>query len=492
MGNPALPSDSAAPASPELPADSAAPASLEFGRVVVIGNSFAGLLTAKVLSAYAESVTIVDRDRIPDGPVHRAGAPQGRQIHVVLASGQRTLEAMLPGVLDELAALGVPAVELPTDVIQMNKGRWTRRRPGGLPFLTGTRPLVEHVVRRRVLADERIDVVEATEAVGLDGDARRVHGVLVRPRGSAAAEPSVLPADLVVDASGRGSRTPHWLRSIGARSPAEERVETGVAYATRVYRARLDPAVADYRGIYLLPHPSVARGAVVMPIEEPDHYLVTLTGPAGDEPPTDPAGFEAFAARLEHPIVSEWLAAAQAQGPAMGFRSTATVRRRYDRLDGPEGLLVVGDASASFNPVYGQGVSVAALGADAVRRTLAKGRRSTRDLQKAVVDAGEQAWAVSSGVDKTLPGATSVGIRTTPADRVAGWYLNRVEAHSLSNPVVGDAFLEVIHLVAPATSLFAWPVLRSVLFGRLPPPLAGPTLLAGAAPTPDPPAPRPR
>jgi 2-polyprenyl-6-methoxyphenol hydroxylase-like FAD-dependent oxidoreductase len=285
-----------------------------------------------------------------------------------------------------------------------------------------------------------------------------------------------MTADLVVDASGRSSRTPQWLTSIGAPAPAEERVETGVAYATRLYRARLDPAVADYRGIYLLPHPSVARGAVVLPIEVPDHFLVTLTGSAGDEPPTDPAGFEAFAARLEDPIVSQWLAGATAQGPAMGFRSTATVRRRYDGLDGPDGLLVVGDATASFNPVYGQGVSVAALGAQAVARALAKGRRSARHLQKEVMRAGAQAWSVSSGVDKTLPGAVSVGIRTSVADRVAGWYLDRVEAISVGNPVVGDAFLEVIHLVAPASRLFAWPVLRPVLFGRTPAPITAPPL----------------
>lgn len=443
-------------------------------RVVVVGNSVAGLLTALVFAEHAQRVTILDRDRIPDAPVHRPGVPQSRHVHVLLAGGQRALESMLPGVLDEFAALGVPAVGLPRDMIQLNRGRWVRRWHDSLPFLTGTRPLIEHIVRARVLADPRIEAIDSIEAVGLLGDRDRVHGVLVRRRGGdAEAKPEPLAADLVVDASGRGSRTPQWLTEIGGRAPVEERIETGLAYATRVYRATIDPAVAQYGGIYLVPHPRMPRAVVVLPIEEPGLYLVTMSGITGNHPPTDPDGFEAYADRLEHPIVSEWLASATAQGPPVGQRSTANIRRRYDRLAGPEGLLVVGDAATAFNPAYGQGMSVAAIGALAVQRALAAGH-SIRRVQKAVIDAGRQAWSISGGVDRSMPGATGNAARLSTADRVSGWYLDRLQIHGASRPEIGGAFGAVLHLVAPVNTLFAWRIARTVLFGRIRPAPAQP------------------
>jgi len=451
-----------------------------WSRVVVVGNSIAGLLTAQVLTDHAAQITIIDRDHIPDEPRHRAGTPHDRHIHVVLAAGRRALEALLPGILDELDTLGAPTIVMPRDMIQLNRSRWVHRWQEGQPLLTGTRPLVEHAIRRRVLAHPRIEAVESLEAIGLVGDGAWVRGVRVRPRG--ADDEQTIAADLVVDASGRSSRTGQWLAELGARPPAEERIETGVAYATRLYRADASPTGGDYRAIYLLPPVGSGRSGVVMPIETEGHYLVTLTGLSGDEPPTDPDGFEAFAAGLEHPLVHDWLSAAEAVGPPFGYRSTANVRRRFDRVRLPQGLLVVGDAVTSLNPVYGQGVSVAALGVQAVARALAQGRPSTARLQRLVVSAGEQAWRICTGVDKALPTATGNAVRTTPLDRVGGWYLERVQLHATSDEVVGGAFRDVIHLVAPARTLFAPRVVRTVLFRRpAPSPPAPPLYPEGAS-----------
>ena len=445
----------------------------ELGRVVVIGNSLAGLLTARVLADHAAQVTIVDRDRIPDEPASRAGVPQARHIHVLLAGGQQALESLLPGVLDELAALGVPAIDHPGDIVQFNRGQWVPRWHGGVAMLTGTRALVEHTVRQRVLAHPRIDTLDATEAVGLLGTAQRVSGVALRDRDDQT--PSELAADLVVDASGRGSRTPRWLTDLGAAPPVEERIDTGLAYATRAYRAG-PPPTGDYRAIYLVPSPDTPRSAVIMPTEEPGQYLVTMTGLAGDEPPTDPEGFEHFARRLAQPLVSEWLATAEPLGPPMGHRGTANVRRRYDTLREPAGLLVVGDAATAFNPTYAQGMSVAAMGARALGQTLssASGQPSIRRLQGVVKDAGDVAWTISSGADKLMPGAMSTGVRPGPADRLVDWYLGRVQDQSSGYPVVAFAFRDVIHLTAPAAALFSWRVARTVLFGRRRPPLTDP------------------
>jgi 2-polyprenyl-6-methoxyphenol hydroxylase-like FAD-dependent oxidoreductase len=446
--------------------------------VVVVGNSFAGLLTAQALADHADGVTIIDRDRIPDHPAHRAGVPQGRHIHVVLAGGQEALESMLPGILNELARLGVPAVAHPRDLLQLNRSHWVPRWHESVPILSGTRPLVEHAVRRRVLAHPGIGSRPSTEVVGLHGDRHRVRGVVVRARADPPGEPEVLEADLVVDASGRSSRTPQWLAALGGTAPAEERIDTGLAYATRLYRANIEPAGGDYRGIYLVPHPAMPRAGVVLPIEEPGYYLVTLSGLGGDEPSTDPDQFEAYAQGLEHPIIAEWLAQAQAQAAPMGHRGTANIRRRYDRLRGPDGLLVVGDAATAFNPIYGQGITVAAVGAEAIGRAVARGERSVRRLQRVVRDAGEQAWSICSSVDKGMPGATGNAVHASPTDRLGSWYLGRLQDFAPGYRHVTNAFRDVLHLLAPAGALFSWRVARSVLFGRRPRPITEPPLYA--------------
>lgn len=439
---------------------------------MVVGGSVAGLLTAQVLAERGDRVTVVERDRLPDDVRPRPGVPQSRHVHVVLSGGQRALEDLLPGVLGQLRSRGVPEVGLPADVVMMQAGRWLRREPATETVLTGTRPQVEHVIRRLVLAHPRIDTVPGTQVVGLAGDAHRVRGVLVRPRGTGGAAPGderLIEADLVVDASGRGSHAPRWLAGIGARAPREERIDTGLAYATRLYRDGSGGSIADCLGYYLLSSPSLPRGAVIMPVEDDGRYLVTLSGLRDDEPPTDPAGFERFAEGLPDPIVSRWLAQADPAGPAFGYRDTANVRRRYDRAGQPDGFVAVGDALCAFNPVYGQGIAVAAQAAVAMRTALAAGRPpSTRRLQRILLAATSGAWRVSAGADKQMPTVTGNAARSGPADRVANWYLERVQAHGATDPVVGRAFRAVLSLSAPVSALFAPRVAATVLFAALP------------------------
>jgi hypothetical protein len=271
-----------------------------------------------------------------------------------------------------------------------------------------------------------------------------------------------LAANLVVDASGRGSHAPEWLTEIGAKPPFEERIDSGLTYATRVYHGPVSPG---YQGIYLVPNPEAPRGGVIMATEEKGTFLVTLSGLPSDPPPSDPQGFERYTTKLPHPIVYEWVKAAQPKGPPMGFRGTANVRRRYDRLGGrPAGLLVVGDAACAFNPIYGQGMSVAALGALNIRKVLRKRGPSLARLQRIIIDAAAPAWVVSGGADKKMPGATGNAVEPGAADRFADWYLTRVDEHSAGSGVVGMPFRRVLHMVAPVTSLFAWRVFRTVAF----------------------------
>ncbi|GFH34545.1 FAD-dependent oxidoreductase [Streptomyces pacificus] len=459
---------------------------------VVIGGSLAGLLAAHVLAGHADRVSVVERDRIPDGPEPRPGVPQGRHAHVLLESGRLALDSLLPGFTAELRAAGAPRVGMPEDMVAWSGG-WIRRTAPTAHIHTGSRAQLEHLVRRRVLADPAIRTVESTEAVGLTGDAFRVRGVLLRERGgtngtggggASGHRQRTLAADLVVDASGRGSRAPRWLAALGAEPPQEESIDTGQAYASRVYRDAGAHLGTEALAYWFYPDPSQTYAGGVLPLEDGSH-LVALAGLRGQEPPTDDAGFTAFAARLPHPLLHEWLRTAEARTPAYGFRSTGNLRRRYDRPGRrPAGFLATGDALCTFNPIYGQGMSVAAMSALALRDALADPRRrpTTLRVQRALFDASRQAWDISAGADRAMPGAVGNAVASRAADGPVGWYLGRVQRRYVSDPVlVGPVFRSVLTLTRPLSALFAPRVARAVLFGPAVPPPAAPPMRAEIA-----------
>jgi 2-polyprenyl-6-methoxyphenol hydroxylase-like FAD-dependent oxidoreductase len=425
------------------------------GHVVVVGGSVAGLLAASVLARHAARTTVLERDHHEGGPEPRAGVPQSRHTHVLLSSGMNALDELLPGLVDDLRAAGAPYLSVPADVGVWQAGQWVSRRNPSAPITTASRPFLEHFVRRRVLADPRVRVLPSTEATGLLGGPGHVSGVVVRERGAGRPTARDLAADLVVDATGRGSRTHEWLAALGAPPPAEEVLETGRAYTTCVFHADDRGPGDDLRGFYVVPDATQPFGAIVLPAEG-DRWMVTLSGPRGHAPPTDLAGFVDFAGRLPHDAPHKWLSTARPAGRPVGYRHTSNRRRRYDRAGrGRTGLLVVGDALCAFNPVYGQGLSVAAMNAVALHRALSTSRRtpSAHDLQKAVLRSSRWAWDVATGADSPMPGAGGNAMRSGPVDRLLDRYLARVREHVPGDPVVCAAFRDVLFLLAPPSSL---------------------------------------
>ncbi|WP_328876680.1 FAD-dependent monooxygenase [Streptomyces sp. NBC_00287] len=433
-----------------------------------MGGSLAGLLAAHVLAGHADRVTVVERDRFPDGGEPRPGVPQGRHPHVLLQGGQVALESLLPGFLAELGEAGAPRVGMPSDLVLWQEGRWFRRTSASTHIYTGSRAQLEALVRQRVLANPLISAVQGTEVVGLLGDAARVRGVLLRDRsGDTRGEQRALEADLVVDASGSGTKAPQWLEAIGAEGPHEETIDTGLAYASRVYRGRDGVLDGETLGYYVYPGPAQLHGGGALPLEDGSH-LVIVSGLRGDEPPTGDDEFVAYTKRLAHPLLDRWLEDAEPLSPAFGYRRTANIRRRYD-LPGrrPAGFLATGDALCTFNPIYGQGMAVAAMSAVALRDALADRRRTptTRRVQGALLAASRQAWDISAGADRSMPGVVGTAAEIGPADRMAGWYLRRVQERSPGDPAVGRVFRAVLTLSEPVTALFAPSVARAVLFG---------------------------
>jgi 2-polyprenyl-6-methoxyphenol hydroxylase-like FAD-dependent oxidoreductase len=430
-------------------------------RAVVLGGSMAGLLAARVLAdAYAE-VVVVERDELPRAAAHRRGVPQSRHIHALLAAGQQALEELFDGLTAELVGLGAPAGDVLEHLRAYFGGHRLHPGPSGLLALQASRPLLEASLRARVRALPSVEFMDRCDVAGLTttSGGGRVVGARVVRRLDGSAE-QTLTADLVVDATGRGSRMPVWLEMFGYPRPPVERVRIGLGYASRTYR--LSPGVLNGDlGILNAATPDHPRGGALAALEN-DRFLATLFGILGDHPPTDPGGFTDFAATLQFPDIGEVLRSAEPLDEPVAFQHPASVRHRYERLSRfPDGLLVMGDAVCTFNPVYGQGMSVAALQALALRAHLHQ--RATpqplaffRHISRIV----DLPWSMASGGDLAFPGVA--GQRTVQM-RLLDRYLTRMFAGAAHDPRLGRAFLRVAGLVDPPRALLAPAVAGRVL-----------------------------
>ena len=430
-------------------------------RAVVLGASMAGLLAARVLTEAYGQVTVIDRDELPETPTHRRGVPHGRHIHALGARGQQVLEELFPGLTAELVEDGAPAGDILTDARFYLSGHRLRQARTGLMLLCASRPFLEGHVRARVRALPNLRFLEASEVVGLTTtpDGRRVTGARVLRRGDAE---ELLGADLVVDASGRGSRAPGWLETLGYPRPEREEVQVGLGYATRTYRLPPD-AVDGTLAILDAATPQLPRTGALQRLEG-DRWMLTLAGILGDHPPTAPDGFLEFARSLRFPDIYEAVREAEPLDDPVGFRFPASVRQHYERLDRfPSGFLAFGDAACSFNPIYGQGMSVAALEALTLRRHLKRGiepqpRRWFRGLARVV----DVPWDMSAGGDLLFPGVPG---RRTLKIRLLGGYLSRLHAAAADDAHLATAFIRVAGLVAPPQSLLSPGIALRVLRG---------------------------
>ena len=446
-------------------------------RAVVIGASIAGLLAADVLADSYGQVTVIERDGLPETPSHRRGVPQGRHLHALAARGQQALEELLPGITAAVVADGAPAGDLLADARFTLSGHLLAQAHSGLTLLCASRPLLEHHVRARVRTRPNLRLLDRCDVVGLatTADRRRVTGVRVLRRIDGSAEEQ-LDADLVVDAGGRGSRTPAWLEALGYLPAQQDQVRIGLGYATRTYRLPAGALDGDL-AMLVAATPQHPRTGAMQRLED-DRWMLTLAGILGDHPPTDPDGFVEFAWSLPVPDIWESIRDAEPVDDPVAFRFPASVRHRYERLrQFPGGLLVTGDALSSFNPIYGQGMTVAALEALTLRRHLARGvepqpRRWFHDVARVV----DIPWQLAAGGDLQFPGVPG---RRTPKLRLLGAYLTRLHAAAACDADLAAAFLRVVGLVSPPQTLLrpgiAWRVLGVRRTRTRPPPVLSAT-----------------
>ncbi|WP_432054373.1 FAD-dependent monooxygenase [Streptomyces sp. bgisy022] len=447
-------------------------------RAVVIGAGLAGMLAAAVLSdAGVDEVIVVDRDALPDGPEHRRGLPQGRHAHLLMAGGARALEDLLPeaDLRKRLLAAGAHEISLSNGMLALTSEGWLRRwRHEGPAMITCSRALLDWVVRSVVLDRPAVRIRRAA-VVGLTGSPTRVDGVrLATPGGD-----TDLPADLVVDASGRGTRVVGWLDRLGLTGVRERTVDAGLVNATRVYRMPEGAERFPLTVVQSDPYASrPGRSAMVMPIEG-DRWLVSCGGTRGGEPPADPEGFLRYTLSVRDPIVGRLISGAEPLTDVHLSRSTSNVRRYLEKAPRwPERFTVIGDALGTFNPAYGQGMSVAAFGARVLARELERaeptapglGRRVLRGAARAV----DAAW--SSAISQDIHYPQVRGGRPGVADRVVGAYARRMMRAATGSYPAARALWDVTSMRTPATRMFRPDTVLAVLAGSPLPPSDEPPL----------------
>jgi 2-polyprenyl-6-methoxyphenol hydroxylase-like FAD-dependent oxidoreductase len=424
-------------------------------RAIVCGASMTGLLAARVLSDFYEAVTLVERDRLPDGPEQRRGVPQGRHFHALLSTGSKILGQLFPGLLDELVTAGAKVVDNEPSRVYVRLGRHDLdlsgkfADPASLVVYQPSRPFLESHVRRRVRAIENVRILEGHDVVEPIADrAHRVTGARVVNRDTG--EETVLDAELVVDATGRAARTPAFLDNLGYERPVEQRYPTHLSYASQFLRI---PAgmIGEKLGFSLGPIPERPTGVVVVAYEH-DTWILTLFGVGGYELPDDLSGIIECAAQFAPPFLIAALRAAEPLSAVSAQRYPASTWRRYDKMRRfPAGLLVMGDAICSFNPVYMQGMTMAALQAVALQNCLADPDGDlSRRFFKATAKQIAPVWRGNRLSDFTLSqgGGWRWALR-----RLVNWQMDKAQAAAANDPAVAEAILRVMHFVDPPARL---------------------------------------
>ena len=425
-------------------------------KAIVIGGSIAGLLAARVLSDFYGTVTILEKDGLPENGGRRRGVPHAQHAHGVLASGMLVLDELFPDFRKDLREAGGFACDALNDARWFFQGACLKRTPTGADGALISRPVFENIIRRRVRHIPNVEIIDYCSVNNLLSRNGRVTGVHVSG--------GIIEADLVVDASGRGSRSNRWLEFMDFEAPKEEKIEMRLNYTTRLFKRRGDELGGD--PIVVSPSTPEGKRGGVMIAQEGGYWIATLYGHFRQEAPGELEGFIQYAKSLEAPYIYDVLRNAEPAGEPEYIRFPASRRRRYEKLRRfPEGFLAFGDAICSFNPVYGQGMSVAALEAIALREQLSSGTANLafRFFKKAakIID---NPWNMAAGNDLRMP--ETIGPRALSV-KVINWYISKLHKCAQESPVVSRAFMRVAQLLESPGSLLTPSMILRVLFADL-------------------------
>jgi 2-polyprenyl-6-methoxyphenol hydroxylase-like FAD-dependent oxidoreductase len=420
----------------------------------------AGLAAARVLADHFERVTVLDRDHLPAGgptlPAPRKAVPQGRHAHALLAGGARVIAELFPGIMEEYSASGAA-------ILRFNDGFWYQAggyRASSLidrEVVSASRPFIEAQVRRRVRDLANVNIESGVAVHGLLHRDGWVEGVQIADEKGA----RTLAADFVVDCSGRSSQAPRWLQEIGYASPEVVEVRCDMRYASMILRRSPGDIDGTFAVIIESP-PDGKRAAFLLPIEN-GQWIATVASTFGAAAPVDEDGFRAIAASLPSPVLHQALSRTEALTPVALHRLASSQRRRYEKLRRlPAGFVATGDSICSFNPVYGQGMSVAVMEAvelGACIEERGNDAQLPQDFYQRASKVIANPWQIAVGADFAYPECT--GPKPVGVD-IINRYLKRVLLAAQVSPEVNTAMIMVQNLLAPPSSLLRPAMVRQV------------------------------
>ena len=413
---------------------------------MVIGGSIAGLGAARVLSDFFGRVTVFERDDLPGVPANRATVPQDRHFHLLMSRGAIEFEKLFPGLVKDMLAAGVPMVRSGDRIYFAPSGHALGFGPTLNEEFTAyvpSRPHLEWQLRKRVQDIDNVEIV--CRSVGeprFDRARQRVTGVLL-DSGSDGQSPEFLAADLVVDAAGRGSRLPVWLTQWGYQRPAEETVDIGVNYASHLFR--IAEGLIQEKVVVVGASRDQSLGMGILSYED-DTWVLTTCGVANAKPPTTFPEMLTLADELLPTRVADALAQAEPFGEPAYHAFPASRWRRYDKLRRfPAGIVPIGDAVASFNPTFGQGMTMASLQANHLLRALQSTDDLARQLNRATAKTTDPVWMTNGIGDITFHHADGGTIPWWW--RPSGALFDRLLRAAETEPVLAEWFLRRFSLL---------------------------------------------
>jgi len=457
---------------------------------IVIGGSIAGMLAARVLTNHFDKVTIVEKDTIPENPDMRPGVPQSLHVHVLLTKGQQILEKLFPGIQQELANKGTPTIHWTRDCPFVTPSGLAPRVTSDLITNPSSRNLLEKIIRQRLLKDRKVEFLLASQAICLlsNPDNTTVIGIQVSKKSEASNFAYAhnheddnrkininIKADLVVDASGRNSQAAKWLKIMGYNPPQQTVINSFLGYASRWYQLPGDKTLSNKAMMVSAKPPVIKRGGVLYPIED-NKFVLTLAGIAKDYPPTDEQSFLDFTSSLRHPMIYEAIKDAHPISPIYSYRRTENRWNHYEKLSRfPDNFILVGDAVCAFNPVYGQGMTTAALSALTLDASLQKELQSrkvsnlkgfSRRFQKQLSKVISDPWLMATSED--FRWEITEGGKPSLITKWMYLYMDKVISQMAIDSDIYKSFSEVMHMVQPPSYLLQPTVMLRVLKNSFP------------------------
>lgn len=432
---------------------------------VVIGGSMAGLFAARVLSDHFRRVTIIDRDELPDAIEFRGGVPQSRHLHQLLIRGQEIMEKLFPSLPDDLKEIGSPRFQWGVNSVAVTSEGFVPQMPSGLYSNALSRQALEYLIRRRIKEIPNIEICGGYVVSGLltNADKTVVTGVRAEKRpGKDIAEFS---ADLIVDATGRRSDAPAWLQALGYEAPPKTHIDAHIGYAS-CWFDKPDTMPDEINVVLVKAHPVTGRAGMILEVEG-KRWAVILTSKNADYAPNDFEGYLDFAKSLVSPMIYNYVKDLTPLTPVYGYRNTDNLWHHYEKLTRrPENFVITGDAACAFNPIYGQGMSVAAMDAELMGNLL--GEYAGRDLkgfagdfQSRLAELLQSPFALATADDlQQLSVEVSMPPSSGNESPVQKWVLKQIGLYFRylinvldADPYVFTGFVRVMNLLEPPTML---------------------------------------